>query len=47
MHWLSRVTPEQGIGWKQLASLGGLDPYGQHQALCKLFELRHKEERRG
>ncbi len=43
-HWLSRITPRAGIGWKELTRLGGLDLYGQHQALCRLFDLSPKEE---
>lgn len=44
-HWLSRITPRPGIGWKELTRLGCLDPYGQHQALCRLFDLPPKEQR--
>jgi CRISPR system Cascade subunit CasE len=44
-HWLSRITPRAGIGWKELARLGSLDPYGQHQVLCQLFDLPPKEQR--
>lgn len=44
-YWLSRITPRAGIGWKELTRLGGLDPYGQHQALCRLFDLPVKRER--
>ena len=43
-HWLSRITPRAGIGWKELTRLGTLDPYGQHQALCRLFDLPPKEQ---
>lgn len=44
-HWLSRVTPRSGITCTQIVEdLGLLDPYGQHQALWKLFEVA-KEER--
>ncbi len=45
-YWLSRITPRAGIGWKELIRLGDLDPYGQHQALCGLFELPPREQRR-
>ncbi len=45
-YWLSRIQPHPDIGWKQLARLGGLNPYSQHQALCKLFDLPPKELRR-
>ena len=44
-YWLSRITPRAGIGWKELTRLGGLDLYGQHQAVCRLFELPPKEQR--
>ena len=31
---------------EELVRLGGLNPYGQHQALCRLFDLPPKELRR-
>jgi CRISPR system Cascade subunit CasE len=43
--WLSRVIPREGIDWRELVRLGGLDPYRQHQELCKLFDLLPKEQR--
>jgi len=43
--WLSRVYPGKQISGQQLIQLGGLDPYRQHQALCRLFQLPHREER--
>lgn len=46
-HWLSRISPKSGLGYKQLVGLGDLDPYGQHQALWRLFDLPPKEERTG
>lgn len=46
-HWLSRITPRSGLGYKQLVGLGNLDPYGQHQALYRLFDLPPKKERTG
>lgn len=43
-HWLSRVTPVTGISHKQLVNdVGGLDPYEQHQALWKLFNVSREE----
>ena len=42
--WLSRITPRTGIDLKELARLGSLDPYSQHQALCRLFDLPPKAE---
>lgn len=45
--WFSRITPRPGIGYRQLVGLGDLDPYGQHQALWKLFDLPPKEARAG
>lgn len=42
-HWLSRVVPRPDIGFKQIVQLGGLDPYGQHQALWKLFNVLKKD----
>lgn len=39
-HWLSRVTPLPGISHQQLVDdVGSLDPYEQHQALWKLFNV--------
>lgn len=46
-HWFSHITPRPGIGYRQLVGLGDLDPYGQHQAIWKLFDLPPKEERAG
>lgn len=43
-HWFSRVTSRPNITYRQLVDLGALDPYGQHQALWKLFDVA-KEER--
>jgi len=45
-YWLSRITPRASIGWKELTRTGGLDPYGQHQALCGLFDLPPREQLR-
>lgn len=43
-HWLSRVTPHPRINHRQLVDdIGGLDPYEQHQALWKLFNVAHEE----
>ena len=44
-HWLSRITPRSDIGHRQLVDLGDLDPYGQHQALWKLFEVPRENRR--
>ncbi len=46
-YWLSRVAPRPGIGWKDMAALGELDPYGQHRTLWKLFDMPPREERQG
>lgn len=46
-HWFSRITPRPGISYRQLVGLGNLDPYGQHQAIWKLFDLPPKEARAG
>ncbi|MHB1203297.1 MAG: type I-E CRISPR-associated protein Cas6/Cse3/CasE [Acidithiobacillus sp.] len=46
-HWFSRITPKPEIGYKQMVGLGDLDPYGQHQTLCRLFDLPPKETRTG
>jgi CRISPR system Cascade subunit CasE len=44
--WLSRVSPREGLSPAQLVKLGNLSPYGQHQALWKLFNV-DKSERNG
>ncbi len=44
-YFLSRITPFPDVGYKDLVRLGGLDPYGQHQALWKMFNLPDKENR--
>ena len=38
-HWLTRISPGPDLGFRDLAALGGLDPYGQHQLLWRLFDL--------
>jgi CRISPR system Cascade subunit CasE len=45
--WLSRITARAAIGPRDLVALGGMDPYHQHRALYALFDLPHKEERKG
>lgn len=37
-HFLSRMTPAD-LNYRDLAALGGLDPYGQHQRAWKFFDL--------
>lgn len=44
-YWLSRIIPHHSISWRDLVKLNGLDPYGQHQMLWKLFDLPPKEQR--
>lgn len=44
-YWLSRVIPREEIARGELVRMGGLDPYRQHQALWKLFDLPPKEAR--
>jgi CRISPR system Cascade subunit CasE len=44
--WLSRVSPREELSPAQLVKLGDLSPYGQHQALWKLFNA-NKSERNG
>ena len=43
LHWFSRVTARPDVSRRQLVDLGGLDPYGQHQVLWKLFEVAQEE----
>jgi CRISPR system Cascade subunit CasE len=42
--WLSRIVPRPDINHKQLVAIGSLDPYGQHQALWKLFKVKEEEK---
>jgi CRISPR system Cascade subunit CasE len=42
-HWLSRVTPHRDLGYRRLVALGKLDPYGQHQALWRLFDVAREQ----
>ena len=44
-YWLSRITSREDINWQELVRLGGLNPYRQHQELCKLFDLSPKEQK--
>ena len=39
-YWLSRISPvREAFEHKDWVAIGGLDPYGQHQLLWKLFDL--------
>ncbi|MEA3278665.1 MAG: type I-E CRISPR-associated protein Cas6/Cse3/CasE [Pseudomonadota bacterium] len=44
-HWLSRISPGPDLGFRDLAALGGLDPYGQHRLLWKFFDLPRDRKR--
>ena len=39
-YWMSRISPvREAFEHKDWVDIGGLDPYGQHQLLWKLFDL--------
>lgn len=40
---LSRMTPGSGLDFSDLAALGELDPYGQHQLVWRFFDLPHEQ----
>ena len=42
-YWFSRITPRPDLGYRKIVTLGDLDPYGQHQALWKLFDMASEE----
>ncbi len=42
-YWVSRITPRPDLDYRQIVSLGALDPYGQHQAIWKLFNVAQGE----
>ena len=44
-YWMSRLMARPDIDHRQLVSLGGLDPYGQHQALWRLFSVPSATQR--
>lgn len=45
-YWLSRISPvREAFEHKDWVGIGGLDPYGQHKLLWKLFDLPHTSSR--
>jgi len=42
-YFLSRISPKLDLSYKQIMALGDLNPYGQHQALWRLFDLPKQE----
>lgn len=43
-YWLTRISPvREAFAYKDWTAIGGLDPYGQHQLLWRLFSLPPKE----
>lgn len=42
-YFLYRINPMPDLSYKQIMNIGDLDPYGQHQALWKLFDLPRQE----
>jgi len=39
-NWLTRISPTESLrqNYRELAALGGLDPYGQHKLLWQFFD---------
>jgi CRISPR system Cascade subunit CasE len=44
-YFLYRISPKQDLPLKQVMAIGNLDPYGQHQAIWKLFDLPRQEKK--
>jgi len=42
-YYLSRISPKLDLSYKQIMAMGDLNPYGQHQALWRLFDLPKQE----
>jgi len=42
-YYLSRISPKLDLSYKQIMAMGDLNPYGQHQALWRLFNLPKQE----
>ncbi|HUU39688.1 MAG TPA: type I-E CRISPR-associated protein Cas6/Cse3/CasE [Desulfatiglandales bacterium] len=44
-YFLYRICPKHDLSYKQIMKIGDLDPYGQHQAAWKLFDLPRQEKK--
>lgn len=44
-YFLYRICPKHDLSYKQIMKIGDLDPYGQHQAVWKLFDLPRQEKK--
>ena len=44
-YFLYRISPKPDLSLKQVMDIGNLDPYGQHQAIWKLFDLPRQEKK--
>lgn len=42
-YFLYKISPKPGLSYRQIFKIGDLDPYGQHQAVWKLFDLPRHE----
>ncbi len=44
-YFLYKITPKPDLSYRQILKIGDLDPYGQHQAVWKLFDLPRQEKK--
>jgi CRISPR system Cascade subunit CasE len=44
-YFLYKISPKPDLSYSQILKIGDLDPYGQHQALWKLFDLPRQEKK--
>jgi CRISPR system Cascade subunit CasE len=44
-YFLYKISPKPHLSYSQILKIGDLDPYGQHQALWKLFDLPRQEKK--
>jgi CRISPR system Cascade subunit CasE len=44
-YFLYKISPKPDLTYSQILKIGDLDPYGQHQAVWKLFDLPRQEEK--
>ena len=44
-YFLYRISPKLDLTLKQRMDIGNLDPYGQHQAMWRLFDLPRQEKK--
>jgi CRISPR system Cascade subunit CasE len=44
-YFLYKISPKPDLSYRQILKIGDLDPYGQHQAVWKLFDLPRQKEK--